>query len=453
MLRLFRLDAAQLRRDRLAVTVLVVGSIACLLAAVVGHTWVTRQEAKTILVEQAAASELDAMREQWAAAAELNPAEAVLLPTRAAFSTPLRRPLLPDFTVGRSSFEPTAATVRLTSRPDSLFTRYQVENPERIARGGVDLSFVVVVLAPLLLIGLGYGVFASDRDSGAARLWLAQAGSPLRLLAVRSFNRLALVCVPIAAASLALLLFGPDISGRWAAGGLWLATAFVGLLFWWAVILLVNSLRITAETAALALVAVWATLVFVIPGAMTSAAAILNPPPSRMEQIATARAAEVRASREFDDDHPELSFATPEGRRAAVVKGIEVRRDIAAAVGPLAQAHEERIAAQQDFLRRASILSPPALIADALSGVAATDLEFYAAQRGAVVDYVGRLASALGDVALGERSVSAATFNALPKFSAAPLPQRRWAPLAVVGLVSLLVLGAAIIRLRRIQPF
>lgn len=452
MLRLLRLDALQLLRDRLALTVLVIGSLACLIAGTVGHAWLASQLEDASAVAQTATTERGTSREQWAKAPGVPPEEAVLLPTRLTVSTQIAPPLLPDFTVARSALEPNAASVRLATRPDALFTRYQVANPERLARGGVDLSFVAVALAPLLLIGLGYGVFVGDRDSGTARLWLAQAGSPLRLLAVRSFNRLALVVLPLAAAVLTLLALGPDIDGRWAAGGLWLVVALIGLLFWWAVILLVNSLRVSAETAALVLVAAWAALVFVIPVATASAATVLNPPPSRFEQIAAARSAEVRASRDFDDDHPDLSSSTLEGRRTSVLKGVEVRAAVAEAVRPLAQAYDERIAAQRTFLRRLAVLSPPALTADALASVARTDLDFYASQRRAVVDYLEPFGRALTSATQGGRAIDAATFDALPRFSAPPPPPVRLAPAGWVLLITSALMLWALARLRRIQP-
>ena len=452
MLRLLRLDALALLRDRLAVAALVVGSLAYLLAVVVGQAWVDRLSRNAAAVALTASTERNAAREQWAEAPGLPPEEAVLTPGATRLTVPLGTPLLPDFTAGRSAYEPAAAGIRLSTRPDALFVRYQVENPERMARGVFDLSLVAVVLAPLLLIGLGYGVFVADRDAGTARLWLAQAGSPLRLLAVRSVNRLALVAVPLAVATVALLAIGPDVTGRGGAAALWLGVAILGLLFWWAVILLVNAFRITAETSALILVGVWALLVFVVPVAIASAASLLNPPPSRFEQIAAARAAEVRASRDFDDDHPNLSSTTLEGRRTSVVKGVEVRRDVAAAVAPLARAYDERIAAQQTLLRRLAVLSPPAMTADALAAISRTDLAFYAAQRRAAVAYLNAFGATLTAAALGERPVDAATFDAVPPSITAPDAPVGWTSAALVLLLTLALAVGALIRLRRIRP-
>lgn len=452
MLRLLRLDALQLMRDRLAITVLVIGSVACLLSVVVGQAWMARLSQDASSVALTALSERDAARKQWVTAGAQAPEEAVLAPGRTRLSLPLRPPLLPDFTAGRSAIEPSAANIRLSTQPDTMFARYQVENPERLARGGFDLSLVSVVFAPILLIGLGYGVFVGDRDAGTARLWLAQAGSPFRLLIVRSLNRLTLIALPIVAASLALLALGPDMAGRGAAAALWLSVALLSLLFWWAVILLVNSFKVSAETAALVLMAIWAALVFVVPVATASAAILLNPPPSRFEQIAAARSVEIRASRDFDDDHPDLSSSTLEGRRASVTKGVEVRGSVAAAVEPLVRAYDGQIAAQQAVLRRLAVLSPPAMIAEVLAGIARTDFFAYAAQRRAAVEYLTPFGGTLSAAALGQRPINAATFDAIPPFVPAPAPPMRLAFAALTLIITLVVIGLALARFRRVQP-
>lgn len=452
MTRLLRTDWLQLRRDRLVLGVLAIGLLACLLAAISGHAWAERLRSQGAESVAESSEALAKARASWAEAGALDPAEAALLPSRLVAPLRLAEPVLPDFSAGRSPLEPVATTARLSTRPDALFTRYQVENPERLARGGLDLSFVAVVLAPLLLIGVGYGLFAADREAGTARLWLAQAGSPLRLLAARSVNRLALAFAPILLAGLGLWLLGPDPGTRAGPIAAWLGIAFLGLLFWWAVILTVNAFPVAAETAALLLVGLWALLVFVLPVAAQAAASVINPPPSRFEQIAVARAAEVRANRSYDDDHPELSSSTLEGRRASVDKGVEVRRAVAEAVAPLRREHEARMDAQASFARRLALLSPPALTADALAAVARTDARFYEAQRAAAAQHLQPLGAALADAALGRRPIDAATFDALPRFQPPPAPRVAWTPVLWVLALTAAFAGWALHRLRRVRP-
>lgn len=453
MIRLLRMDALRLRRDRLSIAVLIIGVLACALAVVSGMDRLSRmQGARAAGLQDAAAARTQA-RAAWAEAPAQPPEEAVLLPSRAMTDIQLAAPVLPDFSAGRSDIEPAAATARLSTRPDALFTRYQVGNAEGRFRGNLDLGFVAVVLAPLLLIGLGHGVFAADRESGIARLWLAQAGTPLRLIAMRSLNRLGLVCLPLLIASLILWLAGPDPAARAGPIAGWFGVAVLGLLFWWAVILLVNAFTKAAETAALLLVGIWAMLVFVIPACIAAAAATFNPLPSRFEQIAAARATEVRASRDYDDDHPELAAATLEGRRSGVLKGIEVRRSVGEAVAPLQERYERQLAAQRDLLSWLGLMSPPAVSAEALAAVARTDADFYSAQRRAAIDFLAPHAGALADAALGRTPINVATFDSLPRFSPPTTAPRLFWPVSWLMLVTSLLMAWSLLRLRRAQPF
>lgn len=452
MTRLLRFDVLTLSRDRLAMAAVGVLVLACLVAVLSGHAWSGQLAAyrQAAAVEAQEARSVD--RAAWAEASDLPAEEAALLPTRLRTTIALATPLLPEFSVGRSALEPTSATARLSTRTDALFARYEVENAERLARGGLDLAFVAVVLAPLILIAMGHGVFVADREAGTAKLWLAQAGSPLALIATRSVSRLTLVAAPLILSMAVLLALQPFSVDRAAAAALWLAMALLGLLFWWAVILLVNSLAIQAETSALILLGLWAGFVFVVPALTTSVATLIDPAPSRFEVIAVARQAEVAANRSYEDDHPELSAATLVGRRDSVLKGVEVRRSVADATTPIIERQERSAAAQRRTSELFGFISPPALTAEALARVARTDVASYLDQRRAATAHLEPLSAALTAAVLMDGGVDARAFDCLPVFVApSPLPFDA-KPVVWLAFLTLILLGWAILRLRRIRP-
>ncbi|MEL7045723.1 MAG: ABC transporter permease subunit, partial [Pseudomonadota bacterium] len=287
--------------------------------------------------------------------------------TRRAFAYPT--PLLADFTIGRSHLEPTLAQVRMGYRSDTLFKNYQIDNPERLQRGVFDLSFVVIVIAPLLLIGLGYGLFSEDRDSGTARLILVQSGGIGRLLVARSFNRLALVATPLLIATIILIAMGPEEPGRSGAAAVWLINAIVGLLFWWAIILLLNVTRISAETAALTLIAIWVVLVFVAPPLISAMARSVYPPPSRMDQIIASRVAELDATDRYANDHP--ADGLPEIQRVKEVIAEYHRISLAheRSIRPMSERFEEGLAHQQTLAEWLQLASPPMALATTLADI------------------------------------------------------------------------------------
>lgn len=442
---LLRLELRLLVRQRISLLLLLLALAFCGLAYANGRALLTQQidGRAASAIEDAATNK----RVVGMITAKADPATAVLYPFRVQLPVVAPVPPLVDFSAGRAAFENYSTTVSLRARADSLFKRTQLENPEALARGSFDLGFFAVIVAPLLLIGLGYGLFAADRDSGTARLILAQAGSPLRVLAVRSVPRLSLVAVPLAVTVLLLLATGPVLPGRTAAAGWWLGTALTLIGFWWAVILLVNSLKVSAETAALMLVGLWAALTLMLPPLIAATAQIGYPPPSRFDQIATARATEVASTTAYENDHPDLASEDFAGRLASVRKTVSIGRTVDAAVTPVSRKFDEQLARQHDLVRTFAWLSPPLVAGNALNATAGTDIGGSLAFRRAVGAYLTAAKAALARPIDQGSILSRAEYDRLPRFTWKPAAAAPVAPLLVLLILTILIGGLAIRRL------
>jgi ABC-2 type transport system permease protein len=451
LLRLISLDALHLLRERLAIGVLAIGFLCAALGAFSGYQWLRylETERNAFVAEASAASQ--SYRDQLASG-ELSEDARALAPVRVTLPLAYTTPGLADFSVGRSNIEPSTATVRMRYRTDTLFRNYQFDNPEALARGRFDLSFVAIVIAPLLLIALSYGLFASDRDRGTATLVLAQAGSPLTLLSARAFNRLVLVAAPLVLCGLLLWAFGPNQGDRLPAVLLWLGAALLGLCFWQALILFINSLRIGAETAALSLVALWLLLVFAAPAAINASAQAVFPPPSRLAQIVEARAAEIEATGSYQNDHPELTadaaLPLPEQYRRTVERNYRIGLAIEARIAPITQAFDSQLRGQMALAERWQWLSPPMTLSGQLAAIAGTDPLSYANRRSDAYANLADFKHALGRVIEERRSLNAQDFDMLPRFEERPPERAPLLPLGFVLIVTLGFLGLAAFRLR-----
>lgn len=445
--RLVLLEIRQLARERFAWLVLLLLLLSAGLAIANGRAVMAAQ-----IEGRALAARGDpAARDRVAGALEpgADPAMAVLVPYWIRTKAVSPPPPLADFTAGRAPYEPQATSITLRARPDTLFERTAVDNPEAMARGSLDLGFVAVALVPLALIALGYGLFAADRESGAARLLLVQGGTPTRLLLARSLPRLALVLAPIGLAAAVLLATGPALPDRAPAAAAWLAIAVLLALFWWAAILFVNAFRVTAETAALALVSLWALLTLVLPAVIAAVAQLAYPPPSRFDQIATARAAEVAATTAYENDHPELAASGFAGRLASVRKSLEVGRAVDRAVAPISARFDAQLHGQQRIVRALAWLSPPMAAADAMTAVAGTDVARALGFRAAAGEHLATLKHRLGAVIDRGTVITAAEYRALPGFAWQPAPARPAGTIALLLATSLALGGTALARLRR----
>lgn len=450
MVRLILLETRLLLRDRRALALIFVLIAACLLAFASGRALMADQiDGRTASAAEDSEA-LDGFRKRLNNPG-LPPEEAILSPYRMRVGIMAPPPPLADFSAGRAAFDNYSTVATMRSRPDTLFKRTQTDNPETLMRGRIDLGFVAVIIAPLLLIGLAYGLFAADRDSGTARLIMVQAGSARRLVAARLVPRFVIVALPIALTALGLLVTGPDMGGRWGAAGWWVLIALLLLLAWTAAIAWVNSLRITAESAALALVAGWAVLTLVLPAAVSAAVQAAYPPPSRFEQIASARAAEVASTEAYENDHPDLAADDAAGRLASIRKTWSIAQRVDAAVALLNARFDAQLAAQQRFAAALSWLSPAMIAGTAMEQAAGTDAGTAREFRTATRDYLARfLAFGGGFVERGE-TMDARDFAAIPRFAWQPTVTPPWAAMLALALIAMLFLTAAFRRYGRAE--
>ncbi len=450
MIQLLRFDLLQLFRERLALQIFFVGLIIVTIAVSTGASLRSKLKNEHLTIQSSAESYKRQQKELWRNAPQLELKDAIILPTQLVTTIQAPLPILVDFAVGWSLIEPSSADIALRTRPDNLFTRYQIENPERLSRGSLDLTFVIVVVAPLLLIVLGCDIFCSDRDSGVAKILLSQAGNPIKLIIARSINRFLIVFIPIVCGALFLWLIGPNERGVSVFN--WVFVSFLSLLFWWSIILIVNTLRFSADTALVLLIGIWVVFVILAPLIIFAANSLVNSSESKFSKIALARSAEIKATRTHEDEHPELSRLTLEGRQSLVQKGIEIRSAIAQALESVEEQEQKRVKQQLVFENSLAYISPPMLVYNQLVSIASSDKQYYRAQQLALKDYAISLSTALSKLSLGQNVVDEQAFNSLPSFSAPPKQPQPLLPLLWLVAMTVFLCSIALIRFKNIKP-
>jgi ABC-2 type transport system permease protein len=149
--------------------------------------------------------------------------------------------------------------------------------------GQLTPAFVLQVLAPLLLVFLGYGAVARERERGTLRQLLAQGVSGRRLLAGKALALgliAALVGLP-AMVGFALIAGQP---GALAAPMAVIALGYAAWLFFWTlVVILVSALVQRSRDALLALLAIWTVGVILIPRVAPDLAGQARPLATRLE--------------------------------------------------------------------------------------------------------------------------------------------------------------------------
>lgn len=149
--------------------------------------------------------------------------------------------------------------------------------------GQLTPAFVLQILAPLVLVVLGHGLLAQERERGTLRQLMLQGASTRAIVG----GKLAALCAVAAVFMLPALL---GLAVMAAAPGASLAVAAVlalayalYLLLWCAVIAAVSALLARRRDALLALVAIWALSALLVPRVAPDVAYAALPLPDRLQ--------------------------------------------------------------------------------------------------------------------------------------------------------------------------
>jgi ABC-2 type transport system permease protein len=147
---------------------------------------------------------------------------------------------------------------------------------------GLSPAMVYQWFAPLLLILLGHGLFARERESGTLASLLAQGTSGPLLMAGKALALLTAVVVLLLPMALSL---GLALSAGEAALAAWalLSAYLLYLAIWGALALLVSALLKRRSSVLATLVTLWIALTLVLPSVATSAATRIAPQAGKLE--------------------------------------------------------------------------------------------------------------------------------------------------------------------------
>lgn len=331
------------------------------------------------------------------------------------------------------------------SKKQALYHSEELENPQILFNGRFDLSFVIIFLLPLLIIGFTYNVYSAEKEAGTLTLLAAQNTSVQKIIRHRFlFRYLFFNLFFTALLVLGLLLFGVGIGALLdalpVAGITWLYTAF-----WFALSYGVNSLKKTSGAAATVLTGVWLALVLLIPTLISAVIDAVHPMPSKLHLITQTRAASDSIAKNkavlsrFLEEHPEFKpvAADLKDRNPVTLRNrIEVEtlvERLKAGYTAVAKKREGTVAAYR-------FLSPALFVQQALNKAAGTNDGRYKAFSQEVTAYQQRFRSYFEPLVYRQEKFTAADLDKVPAFlsGGATVTQMDKAVLIDVGFLALL---------------
>lgn len=149
--------------------------------------------------------------------------------------------------------------------------------------GQLTPAFVLQTLAPLLLIFLGYGALARERERGTLRQLLVQGVSGRQLLIGKALA-LGLVAILVGLPAMIGFVLIAGQPGALAAPMATIALGYAAWLFFWTlVVMIVSALVRRSRDALLALLAIWTVGVILLPRVVPDFASQAHPVLTRLE--------------------------------------------------------------------------------------------------------------------------------------------------------------------------
>ena len=294
-------------------------------------------------------------------------------------------------------------------------------NPLLAAFGNFDLAFVIVVLAPLLVIALTFNVLSGDQEAGTWDLVRSQPRHPLGVLGVKFALRAAAAWLPLVLLQvMATIAFDLPFDARWltvAAGTL----AYV--LFWVLAAVAVAAWRRSSDVNVLILLGVWIVCTVLGPALVNVAAAARYPLPEALELTVLARQGYHSAwDRPLAETMERFYQRYPEWRTVAIPTNtysngwyyaMQQRGDELAR--PAADSYRRTLQERERWVASMSVVFPPAVLQRALTGVARTDLDAYLAYLDSVAAHHERVKQHFLPVIFSDATVAEVDWTAAPR--------------------------------------
>jgi ABC-2 type transport system permease protein len=321
--------------------------------------------------------------------------------------------------------------------------------------GNFDAAFVLVVLAPLLIIVLTYDVTSVEREGGTWDLARSQGASETVLAGLKLAVRAGVAAGPFLALLAAIpILVGAGWDGRVAA----LAAAFGAyLLFWVLAAAAVAALRRGSDFNLLTLCGLWLVLTVLAPAVINTWATQRVPIGESLELAVLQRHGYHSAwDRPLDETMEAFYARYPEWRGREVPRdrysiawyyAMQQRGD--AAAEPAFRAYLDAVERRQALVRRLAAWVPPLALTDSLLLVARTDVDSHLAYLRSVADFHEQLKGFFLPAVFDDRPVSAMDWSAAPRH--AFRDEARASAATLVGPHLLHVVGAALVLLGAVR--
>ena len=355
---------------------------------------------------------------------------------------------LSALSVGASQTWPDLYRIHGTSLSKTVQRSDQIR-PVTSAYGPFDVAFVVMAIAPLVVIGLTFNASSRDRESALQNLTLAQTSSLGKLMVVRCFVRAALVIgLVVCVVNVGLLIalgsqFDMNVVVNLA---IWNCMATLYLLIWASFSLFVNSLAKSSSTNGAALLLLWLILVLLIPKFVSST--VQRAVPTQRESALVEREKDTfdQASQEADDlvksfrsKHPEIEIRLDDQQQMALLKYLLAHSAAGSKAAENVRTHYEPQLLRARYLSFCDWISPAVSFRNQSDQCSGNSDRTFVAFSAHSADVQAQVLETFLQPSITNQECTAETIAALPRFQETDIAKRPSLLSSILSIVSMLV--------------
>ena len=363
---------------------------------------------------------------------------------------------LSALSVGASQTWPDVYRIRGISLSKTV-QRSERVRPATSAYGPFDVAFVVMAIAPLVVIGLAFNVASRDSELGLQNLMLAQTCSLGKLMAIRCFVRAALVIGLVACIVNGTLLIALGDQFDWnVIVGLviWNVVATVYLLIWAALGLLVNSFAKTSSTNGAALLLLWLILVLLIPKFVSNTVQEAVPTHPESELVEREQETFDQASenvdglvKSFQSEHSEIEIRPDDQQQMTLVKYLLAHDAAGRKASENVVSHYWPQSLRARYLNYCDWLSPAISFRNQSDQCSGNSEQAFIAFSAHAADVQAQVMEAFLLPSVTNQECTVETIAALPRFQESDIPKRPSLLNSILSIVSMLVWLAILVSL------
>ncbi|TDO24519.1 DUF3526 domain-containing protein [Pedobacter duraquae] len=165
----------------------------------------------------------------------------------------------------------------------------EISNPTLLYEGNFDLSFVLVLLIPLLVISICYNVLSQEKENGVFALLLLQGANIHHIVIYKLIFRVLVVFLMIILLHIPAILLAKGSALQTSDMLCWITCIIAYLFFWFSVCYAAIWFRKSSSVTALFLTGVWLFFAILIPAITNIYVDLINPVPMRTDLAAYER--------------------------------------------------------------------------------------------------------------------------------------------------------------------